>query len=102
MRATRWHCSGAVAFWEVPRYCDVIRHSAEERPIKHTLIFICLFTTMADDQLPYTEINATLTNILSELKGQKRELSSLKEDVRENCLAVSSDVKKLKIQRDLV
>ena len=57
---------------------------------------------MADDQLPYTEINATLTNILSELKGQKRELSSLEEDVRENCLAVSSDVKKLKIKRDLV
>ena len=57
---------------------------------------------MANDQLPYTEINATLTNILSELKGQKRELSTLKEDVRENCLAVSSDVKKLKIQRDLV
>ena len=26
-------------FWEVPRYGDVIRHSAEERPIKHTLIF---------------------------------------------------------------
>ena len=52
---------------------------------------------MADDQLPYTEINATLTNILSELKGQKRELSSLKEDVRVNCLSVSSDVK-----RDLV
>ena len=24
--------------WEVPRYGDVIRHSAEERPIKHTLI----------------------------------------------------------------
>ena len=39
MRATRWHCCGAVAFWEVPRYGDVIRHSAEERPIKHTLIF---------------------------------------------------------------
>ena len=57
---------------------------------------------MANDQLPYTEINATLTNILSELKGQKRELSTLKEDVRENCLAVSSDVKTLKIQRDLV
>ena len=33
---------------------------------------------MANDQLPYTEINATLTNILSELKGKKRELSSLK------------------------
>ena len=39
MRATRWHCCGAVAFWEVPRYGDVMRHSAEERPIKHTLIF---------------------------------------------------------------
>ena len=39
------------------------------------------------------------TNTLSELKGQQRELSSLK-DVRENCLSVSSDVKKLKIQRD--
>ena len=35
---------------------------------------------MAEEQLPYTEINATLTNILSELKGQKRELSSIKED----------------------
>ena len=34
------------------------------------------------------------TNILSELKGKQRELSSLKEDVRENCLSVSSDVKK--------
>ena len=41
-----------------------------------------------------------ITNIWSELKGQQLELSSLKEDVRENCLSVSSDVKKLKIQRD--
>ena len=57
---------------------------------------------MADDQLPYTEINATLTNILSELKGRKRELSTFKEDFRENCLSVSSDVKKKRIQRDLV
>ena len=40
VRATRLHCGGAVAFWEVPRYGDVIRHSAEERPIKHTLIFL--------------------------------------------------------------
>ena len=64
---------------------------------------IGLLTIMAEEQLLYTEINATLTNILSELKGQKRELSSIKEDVRENCLSVSSDVKKtLKIQRDLL
>ena len=48
---------------------------------------------MAEEQLPYTEINVRLTNILSEFKGQKRELSSIKEDVRENCLSVSSDVK---------
>ena len=54
MRATGWHCCGAVAFWEVPRYGDVIRHSAEERPIKHTLILIGLFSTMTADQLPYT------------------------------------------------
>ena len=26
-------------FWKVPRYGDVFRHSAEERPIKHKLIF---------------------------------------------------------------
>ena len=41
MRATRWHCCGAVAFscfWEVPRYGDVMRHSAEERPIKHSVV----------------------------------------------------------------
>ena len=38
MRGTRWHCCGAVAFWEVPRYGDVIRHSAEERPIKHSVV----------------------------------------------------------------
>ena len=36
VRATRWHCGGAVAFWEVSRYGDVIRHSAEKRLIKHT------------------------------------------------------------------
>ena len=39
VRATRWHLCVAVAFWEVPRDGDVIRHSAEERPIKHTLFF---------------------------------------------------------------
>ena len=39
MRANRWHCCVAVAFLEVPRYGDVIRHSAEERPIKHILFF---------------------------------------------------------------
>ena len=30
--ALLWSCR----FWEVPRYGDVIRHSAEERPITHT------------------------------------------------------------------
>ena len=34
VRASRWHCCEAVTFWEVTRYCDVIRHSGEERPIK--------------------------------------------------------------------
>ena len=43
VRATRWHCCGAAAFWEVPRYGDVIRHSAEERPIKHTLLLLFFF-----------------------------------------------------------
>ena len=39
VRATRWHCCVAVAFWEVPRYGDVFRHSAEERPIRQDLFF---------------------------------------------------------------
>ena len=41
MRATRWHCCGAVASCEVPRYGDVhvFCHSAEERPIKTHIIF---------------------------------------------------------------
>ena len=43
----------------------------------------------------YTDINVLLCNILFELKG-KRKLSSLKEDMIEHCLYVSSEGKKLK------
>ena len=39
VRATWWHCCEAVAFWEVPRYCDVIRRLADERLIKYPLSF---------------------------------------------------------------
>ena len=42
-----------------------------------------------------------LTFCLNE-RDKNRSLSSLKEVVRENCLSVSSDVKKLKIQKDFV
>ena len=40
--AIRWQCCVAVGFWKVPSNLDrvmVVRHSAEERPIKNTLIF---------------------------------------------------------------
>ena len=46
MRATIWHCCVAVAFWEVPRYYDVIRHSAEEQPIKYTFYSLKIMKTV--------------------------------------------------------
>ena len=53
---------------------DVIRHAAEERPIKHTLILDWLILI----NYRILQINATLTNILSELKGRKQEFIIVK------------------------
>ena len=47
-----------------------------------------------------SDINGALKEILSELKGQKRELNSLKEEVRENSLS-SGELKKLKNEKDI-
>ena len=69
MRATRWHCCGAVAFWEVPRYCDVIRHSAEERPIKHTLIFYLEMVRLA--MLFNILVNEVFVCVLVMLRNKK-------------------------------
>ena len=47
------------------------------------------------ENLNTLEINETLKQLLSEVKGQKQELNSLKEEVRGTSVSVSSEVKKL-------
>ena len=51
------------------------------------------------ENLNTLEINETLKQLLSEVKGQKQELNSLKEEVRGTSVSVSSEVKKLKKEK---
>ena len=53
------------------------------------------------ENLNTLEINETLKQLLSEVKGQKQELNSLKEEVRGASVSVSSEVKKLKKEKEL-
>ena len=53
-----------------------------------------------NENLNQNNINGALKEILSELKGQKRELNSLKDEVRENSLS-SGELKKLKKEKDI-
>ena len=54
------------------------------------------------ENLNTLEINETLKQLLSEVKGQKKqELNSLKEEVRDTSVSVSSEVKKLKKEKEL-
>ena len=53
------------------------------------------------EKLNTLEINKTLKQLLSEVKGQKQELNSLKEEVRGTSVSVSSEVKKLKKEKEL-
>ena len=51
------------------------------------------------ENLNTLEINETLKQFLSEVKRQKQELNSLKEEVRGTSVSVSSEVKKLKKEK---
>jgi hypothetical protein len=53
------------------------------------------FNEKDNENLNQNNINGALKEILSELKGQKRELNSLKDEVRENSLS-SGELKKEK------
>ena len=53
------------------------------------------------ENLNTLEINETLKQLLSEVKGQKQELNSLKEEVRGTSVSVSSEVQKLKKEKEL-
>ena len=54
---------------------------------------------MANNQ--NSDLNSTLQELITELRGQKREISSLKDELRENSVNVSSEVKKLKIDKNI-
>ena len=65
MRATWWPSCEAIAFWEVPRYCDVVRHTAEEYTLFFSLKMVSL--AMLLNTLLYVDIltdfnYATLTS----------------------------------------
>ena len=53
------------------------------------------------ENLNTLEINEPLKQLLNEVKGQKQELNSLKEEVRGTSVSVSSEVKKLKKEKEL-
>jgi hypothetical protein len=47
------------------------------------------------------DLNSSIRELLVEMREQKREISSLKEEVRGNSLSVRSEVKKLKTEHEL-
>ena len=53
------------------------------------------------ENLNTLEINETLKQLLSEVKGQKQEMNSLKEEVRGTSVSVSSEVKNSKRKKSL-
>ena len=63
-------------------------------------VFILFFINIAENVNTF-EINETLKQLLSEVKGQKQELNSLKEEVIGTSVSVSSKVKKLKKEKEL-
>ena len=54
---------------------------------------------MAENQT--SELNSTLKELITELRGQKREISALKDELRENSVNVTTEVKKLKSDKDI-
>ena len=54
---------------------------------------------MADNSI--SDLHSTLKKLVSELRGQNHEISSLKEEVRGNSVTVSTEVKKLKTEKEI-
>ena len=48
-----------------------------------------------------SDLNSTIRELIGELKGQKEELSSLRQEVRGQSVNVASEVKKLKTEKDI-
>ena len=81
------------------KYFSLANQSAERRDQLCTLFTLKLTCVMADNQI--SDLHSTLKELVSELKGQKRDISSLKEEVRGNSVTVSTEIKKnLKLTGD--
>lgn len=57
---------------------------------------------VAGDNLPDLDLNTQLCQVLSELRNQRQEVQSLKEELQGSAFNVAAEVKKLKSDKDLV
>ena len=53
---------------------------------------------MAEGSSENINLNASIQELLVEVRGQKRQINSIQEEVRANSVIVSSQVKKLKTE----
>ena len=80
------------------KYFSWANQSAERRDRLYNVFTLKLMCVMADNQI--SDLHSTLKELVSELQGQKREISSLKE-VRGNSVTVSTEVKNLTLRKRL-
>ena len=81
------------------KYFSRANQSAERRDRLYTVFTLKLMCVVADNQI--SDLHSTLKELESELRGQKREISSLKEEVRGNSVTVSTEVKNLKTEKEI-